>query len=153
MAIVLCFILGRVYWCVKRRRRSSRPLTPRVRAGELSQQPVPHSPETSSRFTDRVPPYTLPPSNTEHAPPSYEESLWSATFPLHPPWLLYKVIILSTIRLALPPLNPKFYQCHFLHLMVIQIRHDHERHCVIEAAASENTSINFNFMRIHSLLV
>ena len=74
-------------------------------------------------------------------------------FHLHPPWLLYKVFILSTIRSALLPLNPKFYQCHFLHLMVIQIRHDHEKHCVIEAAASENTSINFNFMRIHSLLV
>ena len=84
VAIVLCFILGKVYCCVKRRRRSSRPLTPRVRAGEFSQQPVPHRPETSSRFTDRVPPYTLPPSNTEDAPPSYEESLCSATFPLAP---------------------------------------------------------------------
>ena len=83
MIILVVVIIIIRYNC--RRQRSSRQ-SRSSRADEGLRQPVPHRIESSSPFTVQVPPaYTSPLSNTENAPPSYDESWSTATSALPPP--------------------------------------------------------------------
>ena len=83
MIILVAAIIIIRYHC--RRQRCSRQ-SRSSRAGEGPRQHVPHRIESSSPFTVQLPPvYTLTPSNTENAPPSYDESWSTATSALPPP--------------------------------------------------------------------
>lgn len=83
MIILVAVIIIIRYYC--RRQRSSRQ-SRSSRADEGLRQPVPHRIESSSLFTVQLPPaYTSPLSNTENAPPSYDESCSTASSALPPP--------------------------------------------------------------------
>lgn len=132
MIILVAAIIIIRYHC--RRQRCSRQ-SRSSRAGEGLRQHVPHRIESSSPFTVQLPPvYTLTPSNTENAPPSYDESWSTATSALPPPSNMedappcYDETWTTPATSALPPsaLTPRTSQPQANEILLVSLPPSHE---------------------------